>query len=406
MDVDSPLYAAPEVEVVVPVRNEERALVPNVRRLVAHLRDSFPFTARITIADNGSTDATWALARALTDAYPGLVRAVRLDLPGHGRALRAVWSASDADVVAYLDVDLSTDLAALFPLVAPLVTGDADVAIGSRRGARGGAPGARGGAPGARARRGLKRAAASRGYNLLLRATLEVGFSDAQCGFKALRSQAARALLPHVEDNAWFFDTELLVLAERAGLRIHEVPVEWIDSPDSRMRITATVLSDLRGVSRLWWGLGVGSLKVPVAPGGAACAADVTSIDDSVAEAFDADMPWYIANISHVTTARAARAKLRNSRSPRIAVSNAGSHSPLARRAGGCRSNCAADYPGGLTARKARCHDERWHDGHGPGDDRRGRVGARRRARATGAVFHPARVGGRRGLAAAVHRSR
>ena len=305
MDVDSPLYAAPEVDIVVPVRNEERELVPNVRRLVAHLRDRFPFTARITIADNGSTDATWALARGLTDAHPGLVRAVRLDLPGRGRALRAVWSASDADVVGYLDVHLSTDLSALFPLVAPLVAGDADVAIGSRRGAPGGARRARG----ARGARGLKRTALSRGYNLLVRATLEVGFSDAQCGFKALRSDAARALVPHVEDNAWFFDTELLVLAERAGLRIHEVPVEWVDSPDSRGRIAATVLSDLRGVSRLWWGLGVGSLKVPVAPGGAAWAADVASIDDGVAESFDADMPWYIANISHATTTRTARAK-------------------------------------------------------------------------------------------------
>jgi glycosyltransferase involved in cell wall biosynthesis len=299
MNVDSPLYAAPEVEIVVPVRNEERELVPNVRRLVAHLRDSFPFTARITIADNGSTDATWALARGLTDAYPGLVRAVRLDLPGRGRALRAVWSASDADVVAYLDVDLSTDLAALFPLVAPLVTGDADVAIGSRL------------APGARVRRGLKRTALSRGYNLLLRATLEVGFSDAQCGFKALRADAARALLPFVADNGWFFDTELLVLAERAGLRTHEAPVEWTDSPDSRVRILATVLAGLRGVGRLWWGLGLGSLKVPIAPGGAAWIADrspIASVDDSIAEAFDADMPWYVANISHSTT-RISRAQ-------------------------------------------------------------------------------------------------
>src|ERR1700677_2552458 len=187
MNGDSSYYAVPEVEIVVPVRNEERVLARNVTRLVEYLRDRFPYTARVTIAAHGSTDATWALARGLTDAYPGLVRAVRLDLPGRGRALRAVWSASDADVVGYLDLHLSTDLSALFPLVAPLVAGDADVAIGSRRGAPGGARGARG-------RRGLKRTTLSRGYNLLLRATLEVGFSDAQCGFKALRSDAARAL--------------------------------------------------------------------------------------------------------------------------------------------------------------------------------------------------------------------
>jgi glycosyltransferase involved in cell wall biosynthesis len=266
MNVDSSRYAAPEVEIVVPVRNEERELVPNVRRLVAYLRDGFPFSARVTIADNGSTDATWALARGLADAYPGLVRALRLELPGRGRALRAVWSASDADVVAYMDVDLSTDLAALVPLVAPLLAGDADVAIGSRL------------APGARVRRGLKRTVLSRGYNLLLRAALEVGFSDAQCGFKALRSDAARAVLPSVVDNGWFFDTELLVLAERAWLRIHEVPVQWIDSPDSRVRILGTVLCDLRGLWRLWWGLGLGSLTLPVADGRMA---DVASVADS-----------------------------------------------------------------------------------------------------------------------------
>jgi glycosyltransferase involved in cell wall biosynthesis len=275
MNADPPYYAPPEVEVVVPVRNEERELVPNVTRLIAHLRDRFPFTARVTIADHGSTDATWALARALADAHPDLVRAVRLDLPGRGQALRAVWSASDADVVAYMDVDLSADLAALLPLAAPLLAGDADVAIGSRRGARGAVPGAR-------VRRGLKRTVLSRGYNLLLRITLEIGLSDAQCGFKALRSDAARAVLPSVVDNGWFFDTELLVLAERAGLRIHEVPVEWVDSPDARVRILPMMLGNLRGIWRLWWGLGVGSLKVPAAGGGRV--AGVASAGEAVSQ--------------------------------------------------------------------------------------------------------------------------
>jgi glycosyltransferase involved in cell wall biosynthesis len=254
MDVDSPLYAAPEVEIVVPVRDAARELVPNVTRLVAYLRAGFPFTARVTIADNGSADATWALARGLADAYPGLVQAVRLDQPGRGRALRAVWSASDADVVGYLDVAQLTGLAALLPLVSPLIAGNADIAIGSRL------------TLGARVRRGLKRTVLSRGYNLLLRATVGVGFSDAQCGFKALRADAAQTLLPYVADNGWFFDTELLVLAERARLRIHEVPVEWVDSPGARVRIFGTVLGHLHGVRRLWWGLGLGSLKVPVAP--------------------------------------------------------------------------------------------------------------------------------------------
>jgi glycosyltransferase involved in cell wall biosynthesis len=251
MSDDSPRTLGPHVEIVVPVRNEERDLVPSVTRLIAYLRESFAPTAVITIADNGSADGTWALARGLADAYPGLVRAAHLDLPGRGRALRAAWSASDAEVVAYMDVDLSTDLAALAPLVDPLLAGQADVAIGSRL------------APAARVTRGPKREIISRCYNLLLRATLRVGFSDAQCGFKALRAPVARALLPAVVDNGWFFDTELLVLAERAGLRVLEVPVDWTDSADSRVRILATALGDLRGIWRVWWGLRLGSPRVP-----------------------------------------------------------------------------------------------------------------------------------------------
>ena len=251
MSDDSPRTLGPHVEIVVPVRNEERDLVPSVTRLIAYLRESFAPTAVITIADNGSADGTWALARGLADAYPGLVRAAHLALPGRGRALRAAWSASDAEVVAYMDVDLSTDLAALAPLVDPLLAGQADVAIGSRL------------APAARVTRGPKREIISRCYNLLLRATLRVGFSDAQCGFKALRAPVARALLPAVVDNGWFFDTELLVLAERAGLRVLEVPVDWTDSADSRVRILATALGDLRGIWRVWWGLRLGSPRVP-----------------------------------------------------------------------------------------------------------------------------------------------
>jgi putative flippase GtrA len=229
---------APAIEIVIPVHNEEHDLDPSVRRLHEYLTSTFPLSFRITIADNASTDNTWAIAGAL-EAELANVHATYLSKKGRGRALHAVWLASTAEVVCYMDVDLSTDLSALLPLVAPLLSGHSDVAIGTRL------------ARSSRVVRGSKREVISRCYNVLLRTTLATQFSDAQCGFKAMRADRARELLPMVQDNGWFFDTELLVLAERSGMRIHEVPVDWIDDPDSRVDIVQTAIADLRGIARL-----------------------------------------------------------------------------------------------------------------------------------------------------------
>ena len=227
-----------DVEIVVPVYNEQDDLAVSIGRLHNYLTRNFPLSWLITVADNASTDSTWAIACWLTRELDG-VRALRLAEKGRGRALRAAWSGSRASVVAYMDVDLSTDLDALLPLVAPLISGHSDVAIGSRL------------AHGARVVRGAKREFISRTYNLILRATLRNSFSDAQCGFKAMRTEAARRLLPLVEDNAWFFDTELLVLAERSGLRVHEVAVDWVDDPGSTVDIVRTARDDLKGIARM-----------------------------------------------------------------------------------------------------------------------------------------------------------
>ena len=226
------------LEVVVPVYNEQVSLGPCIHRLHAYLSDQLRYPFRITIADNASTDDTLAIAQDLAGLFDE-VRVVHLPEKGRGGALKAVWGTSQAQVLAYMDVDLSTDLAALLPLVAPLISGHSDVAIGTRL------------ARGARVTRGPKREFVSRSYNLLLRGTLGARFSDAQCGFKAIRSDAAAQLLPLVEDTGWFFDTELLVLAQRAGLRIHEVPVDWVDDPDSRVDIFATAAADVKGIARL-----------------------------------------------------------------------------------------------------------------------------------------------------------
>lgn len=240
---------APVLDVVIPVYNEESDLAESVRRLRGHLRTEFPWDFRITIADNASIDGTPVIAAELAEQLPE-VEVVRMELKGRGRALHHVWSASDAAVLAYMDVDLSTDLAALTPLIAPLVSGHSDLSIGTRLG------------PGSRVTRGAKREVISRCYNLLLRSTLATRFTDAQCGFKAIRADVAAGLLPHVEDSGWFFDTELLVLAERSGLRIHEVPVDWIDDLDSRVDIIATAAADIRGIMRLVKGFGTGQIPI------------------------------------------------------------------------------------------------------------------------------------------------
>ena len=247
--VEAPSAAA--IEIVIPVHNEEHDLGPSVRRLHEYLTSTFPLSFRITIADNASTDETWPIACAL-EAELANVRATYLSEKGRGRALHAVWLASTAEVVCYMDVDLSTDLSALLPLVAPLLSGHSDVAIGTRL------------ARSSRVVRGPKREIISRCYNVLLRTTLTTRFSDAQCGFKAMRADRARELLPMVQDNGWFFDTELLVLAERSGMRIHEVPVDWTDDPDSRVDIVQTAIADLRGIARLTRDLARG--RIPLRP--------------------------------------------------------------------------------------------------------------------------------------------
>lgn len=237
------------VDLVVPVHNEERVLEASVRRLDGYLRSRLPYSYRITIADNASTDGTLLVAKRLSADLPR-VRVVHLAEKGRGRALKAAWRTSTAAVVGYMDVDLSTDLRAVPPLLAPLLSGHSDLAIGTRL------------AKGSRIVRGPKRDLISRGYNLLLRTVLSASFSDAQCGFKAVRRDVADRLVPLVQDDSWFFDTELLVLAEEAGLRIHEVPVDWVDDPDSRVDIWRTIREDLLGIGRLVRGLASGRIDV------------------------------------------------------------------------------------------------------------------------------------------------
>jgi glycosyltransferase involved in cell wall biosynthesis len=231
-------YRQVTVEVVIPVYNEETALPHNIPILCDYLATYFPYSWSVVIADNASADHTLAVAQKLAADDPR-ISVLHLDEKGRGRALKAAWLASEADVLAYMDVDLSTNLWSFLPLVAPLASGHSDLAIGSRL------------LKGAMVTRQWKRELISRCYNLLINFLFGNRFSDAQCGFKALKGSVAKALLPQVKDEEWFFDTELLLLAEERGLRISEVPVDWIEDLDSRVKIASTAAKDIKGLLRV-----------------------------------------------------------------------------------------------------------------------------------------------------------
>lgn len=232
-----------DADIVIPVYNEEVELGSSIVMLVDQLKKlellPAPITAQIVIADNASSDRTWNLACSLTETFPAYVRAVRIPEKGRGRALKTAWLSSQARVLAYMDVDLSTDIAQIPQLLGPILEGNADICFGSRL------------MPTSQVQRCVKREFISRTYNRMLQRYLHVGFRDAQCGFKAISAEAAHALLPSVEDNEWFFDTELLVLAERLGVAMSEFPVRWKEDVNSTVHIADTVRKDLAGMRRL-----------------------------------------------------------------------------------------------------------------------------------------------------------
>lgn len=230
------------VEVVIPVLNEERQLPESVRKLYEFIRHHPERDWRILIADNGSTDRTPQVVVDLSHEIP-IVWLTRLEQRGRGRAVKKAWLESTADVRCYMDVDLSTDLAHLPQLVSAIAEEGYDIATGSRLAKGAVVTG-----------RPWKREITSRGYSCLFRAMFFTKFKDAQCGFKAVSARAAEKVLPLVEDNGWFFDTEMLIVGQHSGFRIKEIPVKWVDDPDSRVRILKTAVGDVKGLLRLRFG--------------------------------------------------------------------------------------------------------------------------------------------------------
>ena len=237
-----PVEAAPRptVDVVIPCYNEVTVLEASVRRSVDLFARNPQYDWRIVIADNGSNDGTSELARRLEAELPGKVKALVLTIKGRGLALKEAWISSEADIVSYMDVDLSTDLEQLPELIAKIAERGCDVAIGSRR------------AKGSKTERSIKREITSRGYILLIRATFpRLRITDAQCGFKALSRRTVKAIVPDIENRMWFFDTELLILAHRRGFRICELPVRWDEDTDTKVKILKTAREMVQGLLRM-----------------------------------------------------------------------------------------------------------------------------------------------------------
>ncbi len=234
--------AAFRVDVVIPVLNEAHVLAGSVARVRQFLSDHAPWSWRVVIVDNGSQDGTDTIGLELARQFDD-VQFLQLPMRGRGRALRYAWMQSDADMFCYTDVDLSTELAALPVLVEALRSEGYDVGTGSRL------------LPASRTKRSPKREFISRSYNLIVKLVLGTSFSDAQCGFKVITRSAMREIVPQIKDESWFFDTELLVLAETQGYRIKDLPVEWIEDDDSRVKIVKTAVDDLKGVARLRFAL-------------------------------------------------------------------------------------------------------------------------------------------------------
>ena len=228
------------VDIVVPVYNEERALPQSIPTLCAFLEsDAFPYDWTIFIGDNASIDNTPAVSRKLEEESGGKVKYVRVERKGRGYALKEIWGASQADILSFMDVDLSTGIDAFPELIGAIAEKGYDIAIGSRLASR------------SKVTRSFKRTVLTRGYNAIIKAMFFTRFSDAQCGFKAVSREAAQRLLPLIENNNWFFDTEMLILAEKMGYRVYDVPVEWVEDTDTRVKIASTVTEDLRGLLRL-----------------------------------------------------------------------------------------------------------------------------------------------------------
>ncbi len=227
----------PSALVVLPVYNEEKSLRKGVSTLTAFLQGYERYKWKILISDNNSQDSTPEIGRTLESENP-LVQYLHIPRKGRGIALRTAWEQTDCDYVSYMDIDLSTSLDALIRAIDLLDKG-ADIVVGNRLDNS------------SNVERCLKREFVSRSYNMIIKLALGTHFRDAHCGFKTGRRDVVQQILPYIEDNEWFFDTEFLFYGEKLGHRIVEIPVTWVEDMDTKAKIFKDAYDDLRGLYRL-----------------------------------------------------------------------------------------------------------------------------------------------------------
>jgi glycosyltransferase involved in cell wall biosynthesis len=229
-----------KIEITIPILNEEFRLEQGVTEAVEFLENSGIDNYSIVLADNGSTDNTEQIAQSLTKRFP-TVKAIKVSKRGVGLALKQSWGSSEADFIGYMDVDLATDLNHILEAYRILQGEEVDVVNGSRL------------LPNSQVKnRSIIRGITSHGFNYLLKALLKVNISDGMCGFKFLKKTSYDKILKSgLENNEWFFCTELLVKAEWMGMNIHEIPVKWEDDSDSRVELFKTITKYLKEIKRL-----------------------------------------------------------------------------------------------------------------------------------------------------------
>lgn len=222
------------IDFCLPAYNEEKILKNNVLKLLNYLKtQNFNFRWRIVIVVNGSSDNSFALAEKLSFAYPGEIIALNIISPGRGNALKKTWLQSTADILIYMDIDLSSSLENIADLLAPLIENKADLTIGSRL------------MPEAKIKRSFFRELNSRGYNFLAKIILGHKFSDLQCGFKAVKKETFLKILPYLKDDKWFFDTELIILTNFFHYKIKEVPIKWEERQYNQGKSKVKVIRDV-----------------------------------------------------------------------------------------------------------------------------------------------------------------